>query len=396
MHTIDNLLLKIVNHTAPTIEEQLPSKDSAILRSLATAVNGHHFITENQSRLLMKILKINQDKIPNFKEEIEVSLEAPSWSRRFRQIEQIRKLYIFPIADSMPVLAIEFTFSNSIRKLIHGLNKNIESLIQINPGKLYYADFTEKNIVTLVESLSKHGFQIDEKVQNHYDTIKSWSKDEIKNQFLITTLTNQNFQKHITADLGVTTPIDENIINDRRMRYQYFVENDLKNGENLTEILANRTRTKIWVDSNVYELEQVVKSLIELKRFPLMLVFDSYDANTQYADLEKISKILDNLEITENVGIYFRLPNTEIGKQFNDLIAQRKYNSQLDASTKIVGVTSGKIPKFFISNDWKPMSVIAINAPLRHSKTAVYANCCDLIISYSNTEPIIEKTDKWL
>ncbi len=396
MHTIDNLLLKIVNHTAPTIEEQLSSKDSAILRSLATAVNGHHFITENQSRLLMKILKINQEKIPNFKEEIEVSLEAPSWSRRFRQIEQIRKLYISPIADSMPVLAIEFTFSNSIRKLIHGLNKNIESLIQINPGKLYYADFTEKNIVTLVESLSKHGFQIEEKVKNHYDTIKSWSKDEIKNQFLITTLTNQNFQKHITADLGVTTPIDENIIIDRRMRYQYFVEIDLKIGENLTEILANRTRPKIWVDSNSYGLEQVIESLIELKRFPLMLVFDSYDADTQYKDLEKISKILDNLQITENVGIYFRLPNTTIGKQFNDLIAQRKYNSQLDTSTKIVGVTSGKIPKFFISNDWKPMSVIAINAPLRHSKTAVYANCCDLIISYSSTEPIIEKTDKWL
>ena len=396
MHTIDNLLLKIVNNPSPTIEEQLSSKDSAILRSLASAVNAHHFITENQSRLLMKILKINQDKIANFKDDIESALTAPLWSRRFRQIDQIRKLYIFPTADGMPVLAIEFTFSNAIRKLVHGLNKNIETLIQVNPGKLYYADLTEKNIVTLVDALSKHNFQIDEKVQNHYNIIKSWSEDEIKNQFLITSITNPNFQKHITADLGVATPIDKHIINDRKIRYQYFAGNDEKPGENLTELLANRTRAKVWVDSNAYSLDQVIESLIELKRLPLLLVFDSYDANTQYADLEKISKILDNLEITEDVGIYFRLPNTLIGKQFNDLISQRKYNSQLDASTKIVGVTSGKIPKFFISNDWKPMSVVAINAPLRHSKTAVYANCCDLIISYSSTEPIIEKTDKWL
>ena len=42
------------------------------------------------------------------------------------------------------------------------------------------------------------------------------------------------------------------------------------------------------------------------------------------------------------------------------------------------------------------MSVISIGNPLRHSKTAVYANCCDLIIAYTDNEPIIESRNEWL
>jgi hypothetical protein len=66
MITVDNLLLQIVNFTSPTIEEQIQSKDSRVLRSLATSVIGHAFITENQSNLLLKILRENQKKLKFF------------------------------------------------------------------------------------------------------------------------------------------------------------------------------------------------------------------------------------------------------------------------------------------------------------------------------------------
>jgi hypothetical protein len=81
--------------------------------------------------------------------------------------------------------------------------------------------------------------------------------------------------------------------------------------------------------------------------------------------------------------------------EFNKFIADKQYNAQLDQSTKIVGVQNGKIPKFFLKNDWKPMSVISIGSSLKQTKTAVYANCCDLIISYSDSQPIIETRTLW-
>ena len=90
--------------------------------------------------------------------------------------------------------------------------------------------------------------------------------------------------------------------------------------------------------------------------------------------------------------------NTECGKLFNQLIASKKYNTQLDANTKIAVVQSGKIPKFFLTNPWRPMSVIALDTHMgiRHGKTSVYAQQSDLIISYNKHSPINEKLDKWL
>jgi hypothetical protein len=398
MTTIDNLVLKIVNYSSPTIEEYLPQRDTRVLRSLATAINGHFFITENQSRLLLKILKEHQEKLSKFDNEFAEILSRPLWSRSFRQIEQVRKLYIFPLGDNDYTIAIEFTFSSAIRKILANLAKTTAGLIQVHPGKLFYADFTEKNIVELVDALTPHNFQIDELLKNHYNTIKSWSKIDFQNQFLITSITNQNFQKHITADLGVETAIDQNIIIDRSNRYQYFVENHEKTEENLTSLLAHRKKSKVWIDKNIFSLSDIFQALINLKRLPALVVFDNHGITTSQKNLKNLEILVNSLEennLDKNVGIYFRLPNDENGKKFNQLIAEKNYNNHLDIDTEIVGIQSGKIPKFFLTSNWKPMSIITIDSSLRNSKTALYANCCDLIISYSDSEPIIESRTVW-
>lgn len=398
MTTIDNLVLKIVNYSSPTIEENLPHRDSRVLRSLATAINSHFFITENQSRLLVKILKEHQEKLSKIDNDFNEVLARSLWSRAFRQIEQVRKLYVFPIGDGNYTIAIEFTFSSAIRKILSNLAKTVDGLIQVHPGKLFYADLTEKNIVELIDALTPHNFQIDESLKNHYDTIKSWSKSDFQNQFLITAISNQNFEKHITADLGVETAIDQNIIVDRSNRYQYFVENREKTEENLTSCLAYRKKTKVWIDKNKFSLNEVFQALVNLKRLPALVVFDNHSITTSQKNLKILEILVDSLEknnLDKKVGIYFRLPNDEIGKKFNQLIAEKTYNNHLDVDTEIVGIQSGKIPKFFLTSNWKPMSIITIDSSLRNSKTAVYANCCDLIISYSDSEPIIETRAVW-
>ena len=55
-------------------------------------------------------------------------------------------------------------------------------------------------------------------------------------------------------------------------------------------------------------------------------------------------------------------------------------------------MSSGKIPKFFLKNPWQPMAVIALDTKmgLRHGKTSVYANCCDLIIEYAEEKSMLE------
>lgn len=395
MTTIDSLLVKIINHPENLLEGLFSPRDRSVLKSLGNGVTSANFITENQSKLLVKILRENQKKLVKFDEEILEILNTPTWSKDFRNIEQVKKLYIseYPVDDK--TLVIEFTFSSQIRKILINLGKNIEGLVQSSPGKLFTAELTEKNIVTLVEALLPLGFDISETIKNHYDTIKSWSENEVKNQFLITSMTNQNFQKHITEDLGVTTPIDKNIIADRGMRYQYFTEDGQKTGKNLTEKLALREKSKVWVSTADHSLSEVITSLKELKRFPVLFVFDNYDVKQSLESLKNMGKSLEENGILANIGIYFRFANDEHGKAFNQYIADNHYNCQLDEHTNAVGVQNGKIPKFMISSPWKPKAVISLGTSLRHSKTAVYSNYTDLVITYTDTKPLFDSRESW-
>jgi hypothetical protein len=390
MTTVDNLLLELATSTTPTIEELMPSKDSRVLRSLATSVSNHLFITENQSRLLLKILRENQKKLGEISKNLNEVISTPSWSKPFRHIEQVRKLYLAPNDEEELTLFIEFTFNSEIRRILQELTKKCENLTPLSNGKIYTAAYTEQNIIALVDALTPADFVIDEIIQNHHRTIKSWSEQEIRDQFLLTNITHLTFQKHITEDLGINTTIDDNIIADRSVRYQYFTEIAKKTGETLTEVIANRSKTKVWVDKNQHTLVEVIASLKELKRLPVLVVFDTTVNSKYITNLEILSNSLEENGIFDNIGIYFRLANDDMGKQFNKFIADKKYNYNLASDTQVACVQSGKLPKFFLKNAWKPMSVIALDSKmgLRHGKTATYSNYCDCIVEWSD-EPVL-------
>jgi len=391
--TIDNLLLKIVNFSSKPIEEILPARDCNVLKNLSAAISSRLFVTENQGRLIIKILRENSEKLPDFKDEVLQEIATPTWSRSFRQIEQLKKLFIKKNEEQDLEIFIEITYNQEIRKILQNLAKSVTGLIYTGRDGQWSANLTEQNIVQIYETLAPLGFDIDSTIKNHYETIKSWSKTEVENRFLITNITHTNFQKAITADLGIDTDIDQNIINDRSIRYQYTTEKPRNFGENLTENIANRTGTKIWIDKNQHSLDEVLSSLIELRRMPLLVVFDTIINNKYLENLENLSKSMKKVGIDKNVGIYFRLPNDELGKKFNSVIADNQYNKHLDEDLIVGVVSSGKIPKFFLKNAWRPMSVIALDTKmgLRHGKTSVYTNCCDLIIEYADEPSLLEK-----
>ena len=393
MNTVDNLLLEILNHPDSYAESKISQRDFNTLQSLASSVSRSMFITENQGNLLIKLLKENYKKLDIFTEKINLALTAPVWSNSFRHIEQIRKLTIEMDSEAEPYIFIDYTFNTNIRKALNAIAKLAEGLVANVNGKNYQAELTEKNIVLLVEALAPYDFDLDEKIRNFYEIIKSWNKTEFENQFLISNIDHKNFQKAITTDLGIETAIDQNIINDRSMRYQYFSENSKNLGKNLTECIANRSKSRVWIDLVQHSLLDIFNSLKDLKRLPLLIVFESWNEEKSLNHLKILDNSLTESGLDTQVGIYFRLPNSDTGRQFNQLIKDRQYNHPLDSTTQVAVVQSGKIPKFFLKNPWQPMSVIALDTKmgLRHGKTSVYSNCCDLIIEWTEAPSILEQ-----
>ena len=392
MMTIDNLLVEILCQPDDYAKSVLTKRDFDTLTSLEAATKRPTFITESQSRLLIKILKENQKKLTEFDKKITEAIVTSAWSKSFRQIEQIRTLTIENDRNNGQFLTIEFTFNPQIRKILGDISKVVEGNFIPN-SKFYQAELTEKNIVLLVDALAPFDFTIDEKIVDFYKIIKSWSKTEFENQYLITNFENKNFQKYITEDLGIETSIDQNIINDRSVRYQYFVENPKNPGENLVEFIANRSKTKVWINKNEHTMTEILGALYSLKRLPTLVVFENSDDEKSLKNLEILKESLENNGLDSGIGIYFRLPNNQTGQKFNQLIKDNKFNHPLDNTTRIAVVQSGKIPKFFLKNTWQPMSVIALDTKmgLRHGKTSVYSNCCDLIIEWADAPVLFEK-----
>lgn len=389
MITIDYLLLEVVNQTNPAIEELMPARDSRVLRSLATSVNSHYFITENQSKLILKLFSEHKTSLEKIVNNIAELIIDPSWSKSFRQIEEYKKLQLSKNIDGDTIISINFSYAAHIRKILQNNSNKIEGLVQTHPAKGYTATLTESNIIELVDLLSPLHFDIDEEIINYSAIIKSWNKKEIENRFDISNIENQNFHKSITAELGITTIIDHLIIKDRSFRYQYTFSNTEEKPATLAGNIAYRETSKVWIDSSIYSLKQVIASLIELRRSPILIVFPNWDADTVYKNMLVLDTALKENNVNNNVGMYFRLDNQGIGKDFNQLISINKYNAQLENDTVVVGIQAGKIPKFLLKSKWAPMSIIVLDS-IRNNKSMVYANCCDLIVSFTNTKPVTD------
>ena len=87
MTFIDKLLINIVNE--PDFDSVVPAHEVSVLRSLAKSASGPFFLTENQSRLVIRLIKEAAKFMPTQKEQIAQALQSPEWSRSFRHIEQI-------------------------------------------------------------------------------------------------------------------------------------------------------------------------------------------------------------------------------------------------------------------------------------------------------------------
>jgi hypothetical protein len=396
MTTIDQILLNITSYTSPCIEEKISQRDCRVLRGLATTVSSKAFITENQSRLLLKLLNQYSVFLSTIEPNLKKYLETPVWSAPFRIVDVVKKVYINTTVDHENRIFIEHSHSLNLRKIIQNLSKRIEGSV-LQPSTRYYSfELTEKNIDEIVTTLTPYKFDFDQKITDFHQIIKNWQfQDQCKNLIF-----GENLFESIKNSLAKEQISDEitnnNIVYDRSTRYHYFVKKPEKISENLENLIIHRTQQKIWVNSKEHELENLIGNLKNLNRFPVLVIFDSRNPDQCVDHLKNLNFALEKHDINNRVGIYFRLDSLGQGKDFNQFISSKQYNTPLDSTTLVAGVQTGKLPKFFVKDcDWEPKSVIVMGTNLRHSKTAVYSNRCDLIISYSDKESLFDQTTGW-
>jgi hypothetical protein len=385
MITTDALLIELFQQGIEKLGSQIPNRDKKILISLSKQLTAGHFLTENQSKLLIKIFTENLEFISNKVVDARLPIEFPTWSQSFRVIEQVRK--IFMSKDDNGRILVEFTYNKRLRQQISDINKSIEGQMLAINSKQYSIPLTEKNLHLVINAFKNQGFEIDHILMEFYGEISEILKTT-NTQFNIFSLTDKKLETAIINEIGSITEDNLILLNDRRQKFQYSVfqknpENSLKNS------LASRPGTRVWIDSTSTSLDEVVGALIELNRLPLLVIFNGHESKDCLQNLEKLTISLKNCGVDTNTGIYFRFDNiSEHNKNFNNLISQLGYNAQLNDTTLVAGIANNKLPKFLLKSKWYPKSVISFSNNFKSNRTSVYCDAVDLIVYYNDKRPL--------
>jgi hypothetical protein len=385
MITLDSLLIELFQQGIERLDYQVPSRDKKILISLSRQVQSGHFLTENQAKLLTRILKENIKFITTITEEQRELINSPNWSQPFRVIEQLRKVLYNKDADGR--ILVEFTYNKRLRQVITDINKDIEGqMLSIN-GKQYSIPLTEKNLHLVVKTFKPHGFEIDPILTDFYEEISEILAGD-KDQFEIFKITNTKLLAKVEDEIGPITEENICLLNDRSHKFQYSIFQ--KNPEkSLKNAIANRPSTRVWINSEQTTLDELVSALKDLHRLPLLIVFDGHDSKESLKNLKKLEKSLKNNGVETGVGIYFRFDNiTDSNKDFNSTVSALGYNTALDHQTLVAGLANNKLPKFMISSEWSPRSVISLTNNFKNNKTSYYCDNIDLIVYYNDRKPL--------
>lgn len=384
MNSTDNILIDLYSSSPASVQQTVPVRDRKILVSLFRQISSGQFLTENQGKLLVKIFNENIDNLEFKDPEILSLIESPVWSKSFRQIEYVKKIYLSDSEEKH--IIIEFTFNKRIRDQISKISKDLDGALISIGNKKHTLPLTEKNILTLVKGLKNFRFEIDEKLQNFYHEILEVLLTK-ENIFDLKNIESKKLLDSLYADIGVENSENHLLLADRKIRYQYQIFSDFVPGT-LTDKIAYRRTSKLYLDKNQVSLTDIIHSLNELNRLPVLFIFSSHDIKDSITDLKNMATALESNSIAD-VGIYFRFDNTtEQNKIFNDLINTLKYNSKLDKNTKIVGLANNKLPKFLVKDQWKPNSIISFTNNFKNNKTSVYCDDVDLIIYYHDKAPL--------
>lgn len=382
--TTDRMFIELIEDQKSFIMLSIPNRDKKILLNLFSLVNSDKFITKNQANLLVKILKENYIKLNISNDHVQNFLDSPTWSKPFRIVQICKKIYT--LKDNFYEFFVEFSFNAKIKQVLLETQNKCEFEFRQKSNTLYSISLTEKNLYTVIKVLKPFNFEISENLQNFYQEIEIILENK---EFYIKKIEeNKKYLKDLEDEIGYENLENEDFLLDRRFRFGYTFS-PLNIPRNLQDLIVNREKPKIWINSNKENFDQIIETIINLKRFPILFIMDQHNYDLCSRNLVKIHESL--ISYGKNCDVYFRLDSGQ-GSKFNQYINENSLNKRLEKNTDSVIISNTKLPKFFLSSDWYPRSVISFSNAFTNNKTSVWCNAVDLIIYYTDKQPIISET----
>lgn len=387
LDTVEDILSLVVSFS----DAVLPM-DKGILSSIDRQLKRGVALTDRQHELVKTKLLFYKDflisvGVTDLQEKLD-TLKFP-----LRTVDRSKS-----IVFNDNLVEIKFPFN---KKIIVTLNEVVQKCkrfynheIGSNVHKFKINELTVKEIVT---AFKDKNFYIDTAVSELYKKI---NEIEMDRQSILPGIYNNklmNFKKSALdlMDLELGPLTSENLIKfyDRRRRYGIADIEGTVYKNTLVETIAYRDAAELAVTPEMHSLDSVVDAVIQLERFPILVLVDP--ENT-LEDVAKVYNAFRDVVPNQSQTVLFRV-DTSASYNLNNFVHDNKINNWLDTSTKIVYINKNKLPKLLLRSDWRPMATLALSSYRANSHVTTYINdVCDLIIYHDKSMSIIGNKRKYV
>ena len=290
-------------------------------------------------------------------------------------------------------IAIRFIFQKKLINSIESIKNSLGDGIYDKEDKTHYFPLNETTVYTILSVFNEqNGFEIDDQLNEYYGKLLNMKNNKEEHLPGIYGLKLKNLHQK-SFDYAVSSIGEPNIDNlchyyDQKEKFGlcHFDDEDLKQSmQSLTPLakkIVSRSKTQVQISTKEYTLENLAEIVLELYRFPLLIVLDENNCDSE---LVQFHKAFNGIIPNESCSVLFRLDNTDKGVEFNQYIKHNNLNNLVDNNTKIVYISNNKVPKPLLKTDWFPSSAITTySGRSSKGKTDSYLAGLDLVIHYDD------------
>lgn len=394
--------------------------DAIIMTSISRQLKQNVALTDRQLLLVKDKLMQYKDKffeagIDDFDEAVE------QYSMDVRMIDRKKYIRVFHPENSSEksMIEVRFLFNKKDISIMDQIRKDLGihaySAGYIKKDTSHFFNISEKTVELIVTSYHNRNFELDADIQAYYNSIASFRKNPEQYIPGIYGLEIKNLPgeavKLVEKELGPLTQDTLVKYMDRRLRFgldHLAVTDDMlsfiEQQNPLTASMISRTTVDFAADPATTSLEQTLTSIIELDRFPLLVVLSPsstlFNKQADGAMIDQLSTVHDMLSkhiAAEQQSVLFRMNSgDDDAAEFNTYVKENKLNNWVDSNTKVVYINNDKLPKVLLSSGWSPIASLSFSHGMHKSNIARFIdNCCDLNVIRDTHTSIIKQYAKY-
>jgi hypothetical protein len=386
LDTVEDILSLVVS-----VNDAVLPTDKGILTSIDRQVKRGAALTDRQHDLVKtKLLSYKDFLFSVGITDLQEKLDVLKYPLRF--VDRSKSVVL-----NNDLIEVKFPFNKKTIVTLDSVVQKCKRFYSHEKGSsIHKFKLNEVTVNEVVSAFQHKNFYIDPNVSKFYEKIKEieMNKESVLPGIYNNKLTN--FKKSaldlMNLELGPLT--SQNLIKfyDRRRRYGITNINGTVYQNTLTEIIAYREETEIAVNPEIHSLDSIVDAIIQLERFPILVLIDP---DNPLHDVAKIYNAFRDVVPNEEQTVLFRVDNSE-NYNLNNFIHDNKINNWLDTSTKIVYINKNKLPKLLLRSNWQPMATLALSSYRANSHVTTYIkDVCDLIVYHDKSMSIIGNKRKY-